>query len=263
MNVRHLMVPGLTATDVDHGALGGLVGDETPRARLVSSFPATVPVQETTLRTGAPPSVHGVLFGEEPPRTPSLIDPWHERLDLLLEGAGFAALEHRLREELERADVLLVSGCPVPARARRIVQPTPVAPDGFRLRVEDTFILCEPLQDGSSLPRTTIDAWLRTDGIERVLAPTAESAGAWMAPTDRGWILVASADWSFREAGRVFGRMEPDEAPVLLALGRAWPSTWPGAVHDWRVAPTVLVVAGTDASACFDAPLEGADRMVS
>lgn len=263
MNVRHLMVPGLTATGIDHGALGGLLDSESPRARLVSSFPAALPVQEMTLRTGAPPSVHGVLFEGESPRVPCLIDPWHERLDLLMEGAGSAALERRLRDELDRNDLLILSGCPVPEPARRIVQPTPMAPDGFRLRFEDTFVLCEPLEGGLTLPRTTMDAWLRTNGIERVLAPSPESAGAWMAPADRGWILVASPDWAFREAGPVFGHMEPREAPVLLALGRAWPSAWPGAIHDWRVAPTVLAAAGADPSACFDAPIEGADRMGS
>ena len=198
MNVRHLMVPGLSSADIERGALRGLIDSGTSRARLVSSFPPTVAAQEATLLTGAPPSHHGVLFPDDAPRVPSLIDAWHERLDTLVDGGGFEVLEPTLRKAVDEAEVVLVSGCPTTGRPEWVVDPVPAAPHGFRLRLDDTFALCEPVAGSQTLPEGFVDACLRTPGIERVLAPTPESAGAWMAPPDRGWILVAEQGWAFR-----------------------------------------------------------------
>jgi len=261
MNIRHLMVTGLSTVDLDQGALRRLLDQNSSRARLVSSFPATVAAQEATLLTGAPPVMHGVLFAGEATRMPSLIGAWHTRIDMLVEGRSFDELEERLRDELGRADLVLVSGCPTGDRTVRVVDPLPVAPAGFRLRIDDTFILCEAVEGGTSLPPGAVDEWLRTPGIERVLAPSAESSGAWMGPVDRGWILVAERGWAFRETTFAFGRIDPQRPGVLLALGRRWPAAWPEAVHDWRIAPTILAAAGEDAGQCNDTPIDGADRL--
>jgi hypothetical protein len=261
VKVRHLMVPGLSARHLEQAELRELLGrDDTMRSELVSSFPATLAVQETTLLTGWPPRRHGVLFGGEDSRVPELIRPWHARADLLLEGGSLADLAARLDEEVSRHDALLVSGAPVGQPGCRPIGAIPAAPEGFRLQLSDCFALCTPLRAGTELPGTVIDEWLRTPGIERVLAPSGESAGAWMAPDDRGWILVTERGWQFGDAEVAYGRPESDGA-VLLGLGMRWPSPWPSAVHDWRVAPTVLALAGEPPDDDLDAPLDGAAQL--
>jgi hypothetical protein len=220
----------------------------------VSSFPATIAAQEATLLTGTPPSVHGVLFDGEEPHVPILIGEWHERVD----AGDMADLEARILAEAAGADLLLVSGCPVGDRVERVIDPVPGAPDGFRLHLDDSFALCEPAE--ARVPAEVVDAWLRTPGIERVLAPAAESAGAWGAPSGRGWILVAERGWAFRESRVAFGRIDPAFDPVLLAFGPAWSTPWPAAVHDWRIAPTLLAAVGESTDGCFDTPLDGVPR---
>jgi hypothetical protein len=255
MKVRHLMVPDLDLETVERA---GLASRAERCARLVSSFPSTVAAQEATLLTGSPPATHGVLFAGEAPRIPRLIESWHERVDGLTDGGRIEEIRARILESAEKADVLLVSGCPVGDAVERVVEPVPAAPDGLRLQLEDAFALCELATEGTAVPQGLIDEWLRTPGIERVLAPSAESAGAWMAPPDRGWILVAERGWAFRPCARAFGRIDPRRSPVLLAFGEPWAAPWPASVHDWRVAPTVLALAGADPSGCADAPLDGA-----
>lgn len=254
MNVRHFMIPGLSFEEADRCGLTSVAARST---QLVSSFPATLAAQEATLLTGTPPSAHGVLFPGEDARRPLLIEPWHERDDSLLGDHSTLDLRDRILAEADQVDLLLVSGCPNGTPTARIVDPSPVAPAGFSLRLDDTFALCSPDEPDRPLPPGVMDSWLAIPGIERVLAPSAESAGAWMAPADRGWILVAEQGWAFRAAMQTFGRLD-GPAGVLLAFGRPWPVDWPAGVHDWRVAPTILELAGQDASDCFDRPLEGA-----
>jgi hypothetical protein len=248
------MVPGLSA---EISLRCGLDDSAVQTARLVSSFPTTLATQQASLITGAPPSEHGVLFPEDTSRLPALIEPWHEVEDSLLRGGSAEELRARILERADACDVLLVSGCPIGEPVRRIIEPAPRQPEGFQLRIDDSFALCEPGTDRDSLPAALLDEWLGTPGIERVLAPTPESAGAWMAPAERGWVLVAERGWAFRDTDLAFGRHDCGNA-VLLAFGSPWPQQWPTSVHDWRVAPTLLELVGRDGSGCFDAALDGA-----
>jgi hypothetical protein len=259
VKARHLMVPGLS---MEAATRCGLNDTATRVARMVSSFPATLAAQQATLLTGSPPSEHGVLFAEDTSRLPALIEPWHAIDDSLLRGGSIEAVKLSILDAAESVDVLLVSGCPIGEAVDRIVHPAVSAPDGFRITVEDVFVLCEPTDPDRALPQLVIDEWLRTPGIERILAPAAESAGAWMAPSDRGWILVAERGWSFRKTAEAVGRTDGTD-PVLLAFGRPWPAAWPTSVHDWRVAPTLLELLGQDGSGCFDAALVGAGKLGS
>lgn len=271
MNARHLMIPGLSAAHLDQDRLSAF-RDFVPRQRthLVCSFPPTISAVETTLCTGVPPVQHGVLFPDEAASVPDQLGPRHDRLDHLLEdaGSGFAELDGALREVLgsvTREELLIVSGAPIPTRPHRIIDGTPEAPEGFRIRLDDAFALCTPDRPDAELPSAVIDTWLLTPGIERVLAPVDESAAAWMAPRDRGWILVAEPGWGFREAPALYGHREPERGSggVLLAFGPEWPLGWPDSVHDWRVAPTLLAACGESWDACFDRPLAGADVLGS
>ena len=122
-----------------------------------------------------------------------------------------------------------------------------------------------PDDDDHELPAGTLDGWLRTRGVERVLAPSVESAGAWMAPVDRGWLLVAEPGWGFRDSSAPFGRSEPERGreALLLAYGPTWTAEWPDSIHDWRVTPTLLAARGEASDACFDRPLAAAESLGS
>ena len=272
MPPRHLMIPGLCRRHLEGGWLPSL-REFVPqqRARLVCSFPATVAVTETTILTGNPPVRHGVLFGDEESRVPGLIEAIHSRLDTLLDAGDPAAALTRLDEELrlvlERhpADqLLLVSGAPPEQdRTRHVDLNTDgLEKTGFELRIDHAFALCTSREGSTVLPESLLHRWLDCSGVERVLSPTADSTGAWMAPTDRGWLILAEPGCSFSGDSRGFGHREPGPGAdaVLMAFGPKWDENWPGAVHDWRIAPTLLNAAGKSFEGCLDRPLPARDR---
>ena len=256
MPPRHLMIPGLQRRHIEGGWLASL-REYVPRqsARLICSFPATVAVTETTILTGNPPVRHGVLFEGEESRVPGLIDAVHSRLDTFLETSDPVTALIRLDAELRRilaarsADqLLLVSGAPPgQERTRQVELSTDGLEEaGFELRIDDAFALCTPKQGSIPLPKPLLERWLDCPGVERVLSPAADSAGAWMAPTDRGWFILAEPGCSFSAGPSGFGHREPapGSEAVLLAFGPRWAEDWPDAVHDWRIAPTLLSAAG-------------------
>lgn len=267
MRVRHLLLPGLGSGHLDAGGLEEL--DRWPvraRARLVHSFGRSRATVEATLRCGVPPRDHGVLFDGEPPRRPQLLDETlHRRDDALLDEPTLSGQLRRLAailrpelDELGPEGLLLVSSGPAGRPGRRVDLPESALADaGLRLRAMPAFALCEPAGPAGSMPPGLRDALLDTAGVARILSPSAESAGAWMAPADRGTILLPEPGWAFA----------PDAAPplpgdpVLLAFGPDWPGRWPDAVHDWRVAPTLLAAGGSPLDSPFDEPLAGAERL--
>ena len=276
MPPRHLMIPGLQQSHLDGGWLPSL-REFVPRqrARLVCSFPATVAVTETTILTGNPPVRHGVLFAGEESRVPGLIDAWHSRLDTLLDAGNPDTALERLDRDLRRIldghspdQLLLVSAAPAgQERPHRVELPDDglLEKAGFELQIEDAFALCTPKQESTVIPEALIDRWLDCAGVERVLSPTADSAGSWMAPPHRGWLILAEPGYSFSENSPGFGHREPGPGAdsMLLAFGPRWAADWPEAVHDWRIAPTLLAAAGEPVAGCFDRPLPSSDALGS
>ena len=275
MPPRHLMIPGLCQRHLEGGWLPSL-REFIPRqqARLVCSFPATVAVTETTILTGNPPVRHGVLFTGEESRVPNLIGAIHSRLDTLLDANDPATTLNRLDAELRRVldghpanQLLLVSGAPpVQDRPRHVELNTGGLEEaGFELRIDHAFALCTPKYESTPLPKTLLDRWLDCPGVERVLLPSDDSAGAWMAPADRGWLILAEPGCSFSAESQGSGHREPGPGAdaVLLAFGPTWAEDWPDAVHDWRIAPTLLSAAGESFAGCFDRPLPGSESLGS
>lgn len=269
MGPRHLLLDGLGSDHLDGGWLQTLVHHPVQRrARLVHSFGASGAAIDATIRTGSPPREHGVLFADEVPARALLAEPLHRREAPLPAESTMAEqvsrLDSILAEVLDRAEpgelILVSSGVGGNPHARVVDLPVAaIEAEGLNLRVEPGFALCTPA-NANARPTPGLRAQiLDTPGIERILDPTAESAGAWMAPADRGWILLP-------EPGCRFPGTPPAPTPggpVLLAFGPRWPGPWPEAVHDWRVAPTLLSALGLDRSACFDEPLAGADQLRS
>jgi hypothetical protein len=267
------MIPGLCQLHLRGGWLPSLrefIPQQT--ARLVCSFPATITVTETTILTGNPPLLHGVLFPGEESRLSGLIAGQHSRLDTILDATdpatAFARLDAELREILSGlapGDLLLVSGAPSGQEyARRVQLDTEGLEEaGFSLHADDAFSLCAPNRKSTPLPDPLIQRWLDCPGVERVLCPTLESAGGWMAPDDRGWLIVAEPGFSFSEHSPTFGHREPTVGAdsVLLAWGPTWAEDWPESVHDWRIAPTLLAASGESLAGCFDRPLPASDTL--
>lgn len=261
MRAEHLFIPGLNSDLVDGGWLP-VLSEFVPRerARLVGSFARSVTILETTLVTGTPPLHHGVLFEGETSRHPRILDRVHTR-----SGAASAReIEQVLRDQLDTLgedDLLIVCGGGQTRLPARVVEPDTagLSEAGFRMHRDANFALCESQGAGRPIPTQMVDQWLRTPGIERVLAPSTESAGSWMAPADRGWILLPEPGWRFAPTGSDLTPPPTGDA-VILAFGIRWEQKWPDAVHDWRVAPTLLAAAGQPAEAGFDRPLPGLPR---
>jgi hypothetical protein len=262
---HHLFVPGMGSAHLDGDWLRALDRHPIRRcARLVHAFGFSTAAVETTLRTGYPPRVHGVLFPGDLPRVPDLLGEIHQRNDSLLSESSRSVqvrlLNAILDDLLQRpGDLVLVSSGPELRSSHRVAELPRSAIDGsgLRVRTHDHFALCESVSSGAAMTPELRDELLRTRGVARVLDPTEESAGAWMAPADRGWILMAEPDWSFdhpRPGGSPGG-------PLLLAFGPEWKRRWPDSVHDWRVAPTLLRALGRPAAASFDEPLDGAESL--
>ncbi|RKZ17668.1 hypothetical protein DRQ53_02860 [bacterium] len=260
---RHVMLQGLALRHVGDEGLAVLREFRPSQvARLECSFPASPAVVEATLRTGFPPSGHGLLFAHDELLRPDRIGDLHTRIDAA--GDPGSALR-ALLESHQESELLLVSGAPPQAHGLRALQidDTNLAEAGFTLTVDESFALCAPTTQGKELPLQFIERWLDTPGIERVLAPTQESAGSWMAPPDRGWILVAEAGYHFGTGSRATGhrRAQGNQAAVLLAFGPAWARDWPDTVHDWRVAPTLLAAIGQPVQGFFDRPLPTTEQL--
>ena len=269
------MIPGLCQRHLEGGWLPSLrefVPQQT--TRLVCSFPATIAVTETTILTGSPPLRHGVLFAGEESRLPELIAGHHSRLDVLLDAndpaVALGQLDAELRQilsSLAPSELLLVSGAPSGQEQTRHVQldTEGLEEAGFSLHIDDAFALCKPERESTPLPDPLLQRWLDCPGVERVLSPSLESAGGWMAPDDRGWLVVAEPGYSFSGHSPAFGHREPAAGAdaVLLAWGPSWAEDWPEAVHDWRIAPTLLAAAGESFAGCFDRPLPGSNTLDS
>jgi hypothetical protein len=269
------MIPGLCGRHLE-GAWLPTLREFIPKqkARLICSFPSTVAVTETTILTGNPPVHHGVLFEGEESRLPGLIDAIHSRLDTLLDASDPGAALTRLDTELRRVldghsadQLLLVSGAPPAQNPTRHVELNTEGLEkaGFELRIDHAFALCTPLQRSAPLPESLLQQWLNCSGVERVLAPTPDSAAAWMAPADRGWLILAEPGCSFSGNSSGPGHREPEPGAdaVLLAFGPEWAEDWPEAVHDWRIAPTLLAAAGESLASCFDRPLPASEALGS
>lgn len=249
MRARHLHLPGLHTGLLASGRLPVLQEfPPTGLARMALSFGRSVAILDTTLRTGMPPSRHGVLFAGEPSQEPDRLTDTHFLHDASTPDEIDAALSNAI-DHLADGQLLLVSGGPVHAAAPGLVE---IDAGGLALRCDRDFALapCDP--QNAELDPALRDRWLRTPGVARILAPTTESAGGWMAPIDRGWLILPEPGW--RMAGD--GAGTPGHA-VLLAFGPAWTIPWPDAVHDWRVTPTLLAANGNDHMPTYDRPLPG------
>ena len=260
MNIRHLMVPGLSRR---HLRAWRLIGMPFPapdvEADLVCTFPFSLETVETTLLTGVEPIEHGRSFVSDActlPKVDAIVDHARDEtlaLALVDQGFGSTAETHALSAVARRIESLLgpdtrviVSGGPAFHRVLREVDPG-ILPAGSRC--SGSMARLGGPSDDAAYARL-----LGTDGVERILR--ADALGSWRAPAGEP-VLVLESDAGFGSVRATWGRRDldgTDDGAVVLVWGAA-PGRWPQAVHDHRIAPTLAAGARADWPTATDGPL--------
>jgi len=254
--IVHLMAPGLCRRHLDADWLE--LGNDTPsvRADLVCTFPATIETVEATLVTGTEPTLHGVWSAERERERPcSEKGVEHLRDDRVARARcenpddvralreAVAGIGDLVRTVRDRCEQLIVSGGPAFASTPRRVEP----PTGWIAC--GSMALCE--SEATADERSSL---LATPGVARVL--DGDGLRSWHG-LPIAHAAIAEPGWTFTDQASACGRRDLDgtgDGAVVLAWGPR-PDSWPRAVHDLRIAPTLARVVGCTLESAVDGPL--------
>lgn len=254
--IVHLMAPGLCRRHLDADWLAFDDDAPTVHADLVCTFPATIDTVEATLLTGTEPATHGHWSPTAKLERPCDTDGVeHLRDDRVARArcatpedaravreavAGIGALVRTIRSR--GADLIVTGGPAFAATPRRVA-----CPEGWHAC--GSMALRE-----SAVDVETRAALLATPGIARVL--DGDGLRSWHG-LDVAHAAITEPGWTFTESASACGRRDldgTDDGAVVLAWGPR-PGSWPRAVHDLRIAPTLAAVAGCTLEGAVDGPL--------
>lgn len=258
--VRLRCLPGLRRSWLDWETM---FPSEIILRRFHSSFPPHPATLMATLASGQPASAHGI-FGEvaldgsriETPKADYELardDRW-----LQTDTPSQIAVEEWVRQCRAEFDadpdaLWIFVGAPTARLARHVIDPLSALPNDTPHRVEGRL-----LRVARELTVDERDRLLQLDGVERVLCNEARERRGLDHPEAGASVVLSESGVGFRAGDVLFESDDECWIAVVGADAEQRCGTWPSAVHDLRVAPTVALWQGRDVGEFADKPLRSA-----